>query len=71
MQRSRDHMVQSLQSVGLRPIVRQGSYFLIIDVSDFSEWDQPRWAKCGGLEAARGSAWPLTPREEEAQLARS
>uniref|UniRef100_A0A8W4F9R2 Kynurenine--oxoglutarate transaminase 1 n=1 Tax=Sus scrofa TaxID=9823 RepID=A0A8W4F9R2_PIG len=37
VQRSRDHMVQSLQSVGLRPIVPQGSYFLIIDVSDFSD----------------------------------
>ncbi|XP_013849369.1 kynurenine--oxoglutarate transaminase 1 isoform X1 [Sus scrofa] len=37
VQRSRDHMVQSLQSVGLRPIVPQGSYFLIIDVSDFKK----------------------------------
>uniref|UniRef100_A0A8D1FJ53 Kynurenine--oxoglutarate transaminase 1 n=1 Tax=Sus scrofa TaxID=9823 RepID=A0A8D1FJ53_PIG len=37
VQRSRDHMVQSLRSVGLRPIVPQGSYFLIIDVSDFKK----------------------------------
>ncbi|XP_004392557.1 PREDICTED: kynurenine--oxoglutarate transaminase 1 [Odobenus rosmarus divergens] len=35
MWRSRDHMVRSLQSVGLRPVVPQGSYFLIADISDF------------------------------------
>ncbi|XP_045626969.1 kynurenine--oxoglutarate transaminase 1 isoform X3 [Ursus americanus] len=33
--RSRDHMVRSLQSVGLRPVIPQGSYFLIADISDF------------------------------------
>ncbi|XP_012495330.1 PREDICTED: kynurenine--oxoglutarate transaminase 1 isoform X2 [Propithecus coquereli] len=35
MQRSRDHMIRSLQSVGLRPVIPQGSYFLITDISDF------------------------------------
>ncbi|XP_058380218.1 kynurenine--oxoglutarate transaminase 1 isoform X1 [Diceros bicornis minor] len=34
-QRSRDHVIRSLQSVGLRPIVPQGSYFVITDISDF------------------------------------
>ncbi|XP_011362459.1 kynurenine--oxoglutarate transaminase 1 isoform X2 [Pteropus vampyrus] len=35
VQRNRDHMIQSLQSMGLRPIVPQGSYFLITDISHF------------------------------------
>ncbi|KAM5298536.1 LOW QUALITY PROTEIN: kynurenine--oxoglutarate transaminase 1-like [Ctenodactylus gundi] len=30
-----DHMVRSLQSVGLKPFIPQGSYFLIADISDF------------------------------------
>ncbi|XP_075416787.1 kynurenine--oxoglutarate transaminase 1 isoform X2 [Tenrec ecaudatus] len=34
-QHKRDHMIRSLQSVGLRPIIPQGSYFLIADISDF------------------------------------
>ncbi|XP_007942441.1 kynurenine--oxoglutarate transaminase 1 [Orycteropus afer afer] len=34
-QHKRDHMIKSLQSVGLRPIISQGSYFLIADISDF------------------------------------
>ncbi|XP_012627622.1 kynurenine--oxoglutarate transaminase 1 isoform X1 [Microcebus murinus] len=34
MQRRRDHMIRSLQSVGLQPVVPQGSYFLITDISD-------------------------------------
>ncbi|KAM5259218.1 kynurenine--oxoglutarate transaminase 1 isoform 1-T2 [Hipposideros larvatus] len=34
-QRKRDHMIRSLQSVGLRPIISKGSYFLIADISDF------------------------------------
>ncbi|XP_006900822.1 PREDICTED: kynurenine--oxoglutarate transaminase 1-like [Elephantulus edwardii] len=34
-QHKRDHMVHSLQSVGLRPIISQGSYFLVTDISDF------------------------------------
>ncbi|XP_057404500.1 kynurenine--oxoglutarate transaminase 1 isoform X1 [Balaenoptera acutorostrata] len=35
MQSCRDHMIQSLQSVGLRPVIPQGSYFLITDISEF------------------------------------
>nr|XP_017513787.2 kynurenine--oxoglutarate transaminase 1 isoform X4 [Manis javanica] len=35
MQRNRDRMIRSLQSVGLRPVIPQGSYFLITDISDF------------------------------------
>nr|XP_055126788.1 kynurenine--oxoglutarate transaminase 1 isoform X4 [Symphalangus syndactylus] len=35
MQRCRDHMIRSLQSVGLKPIIPHGSYFLITDISDF------------------------------------
>ncbi|XP_045144450.1 kynurenine--oxoglutarate transaminase 1 [Echinops telfairi] len=34
-QHKRDHMIRSLQSVGMRPIIPQGSYFLIADISDF------------------------------------
>lgn len=37
MQRNRDHMTHSLQSVGLEPVMSHGSYFLIADISDFSE----------------------------------
>nr|KAF6485152.1 hypothetical protein HJG63_007458 [Rousettus aegyptiacus] len=32
---NREHMIRSLQSVGLKPIVPQGSYFLITDISHF------------------------------------
>ncbi|MEJ1271736.1 kynurenine aminotransferase 1 [Cricetulus griseus] len=35
MQLNRDHMIRSLQSVGLKPLIPQGSYFLIADISDF------------------------------------
>ncbi|XP_035115696.1 kynurenine--oxoglutarate transaminase 1 isoform X4 [Callithrix jacchus] len=35
MQRCRDHMIRSLQSVGLKPVIPQGSYFLVTDISDF------------------------------------
>ncbi|KAB1279616.1 Kynurenine--oxoglutarate transaminase 1 [Camelus dromedarius] len=35
IQHNRDHMIRSLQSVGLRPVIPQGSYFLITDISDF------------------------------------
>lgn len=65
VQRSRDHMVRSVQSVGLRPVIPQGSYFFVTDISDFSE-EWPGWAGGGGLEAAQGSAWPLSPREQDA-----
>lgn len=58
--RSRDHMVRSLQSVGLRPVIPQGSYFLIADISDFSECDWPGWARGGvggGGRRWRGGGW--------------
>lgn len=51
MQRRRDHMARSLQAVGLRPVIPQGSYFLITDISDFSEWAWPL------PRAGRGGAW--------------
>ncbi|XP_021564562.1 kynurenine--oxoglutarate transaminase 1 [Carlito syrichta] len=35
MQRNRDHMIRSLQAVGLKPVIPQGSYFLVTDISDF------------------------------------
>ncbi|XP_062937652.1 kynurenine--oxoglutarate transaminase 1 isoform X1 [Cynocephalus volans] len=35
LQRRRDHMIRSLQSVGLKPVIPQGSYFLITDISGF------------------------------------
>ncbi|XP_047380441.1 kynurenine--oxoglutarate transaminase 1 isoform X3 [Sciurus carolinensis] len=35
MQRNRDHMIHSLQTVGLKPVVPHGGYFLIADISDF------------------------------------
>ncbi|XP_072597710.1 kynurenine--oxoglutarate transaminase 1 isoform X4 [Vulpes vulpes] len=37
MQRCRDHMIRSLQSVGLKPVIPQGSYFFIADISDFKK----------------------------------
>lgn len=48
---NREHMIRSLQSVGLKPIVPQGSYFLITDISNFSAWDWPGWT---GLKEAGG-----------------
>lgn len=35
MELNQDHMIRSLQSVGLKPWISQGSYFLIADISDF------------------------------------
>ncbi|XP_049630004.1 kynurenine--oxoglutarate transaminase 1 [Suncus etruscus] len=37
VQHNRDHMIHSLQSVGLRPIKSQGSYFMVVDISDFKK----------------------------------
>nr|XP_044997453.1 kynurenine--oxoglutarate transaminase 1 isoform X3 [Jaculus jaculus] len=34
MQLNRDHMIHSLRSTGFKPVVPQGSYFLIVDISD-------------------------------------
>lgn len=66
IQRCRDHMIQSLQSVGLRPVIPQGSYFLITDISDFSKWARPGGAGAGALEAAQDPARPLSPRKQDA-----
>ncbi|XP_023556111.1 kynurenine--oxoglutarate transaminase 1 isoform X1 [Octodon degus] len=35
LQRRRDHMIRSLQSVGFKPVAPQGGYFLTVDISDF------------------------------------
>lgn len=48
MQQRRDHMVRSLQLVGLRPMTPQGSYFFMADISDFSAWDWPGGTGSGG-----------------------
>lgn len=55
MQRARDHMIHSLQSVGLKPVVPQGSYFFIADISDFSEQEASPAGLCGGW--GRGGRW--------------
>ncbi|XP_056678750.1 kynurenine--oxoglutarate transaminase 1 isoform X2 [Monodelphis domestica] len=36
-QKSRDHMIESLLTVGMRPVIPQGTYFLIADISTFKE----------------------------------
>ncbi|XP_029424586.1 kynurenine--oxoglutarate transaminase 1 isoform X3 [Nannospalax galili] len=71
MQLNRDHMIHSLQSVGLKPLTPQGSYFLIVDISDFKSTmpslpgavDEPydrrfaKWMIKNKVEKAE-SAWP-------------
>ncbi|KAK1334074.1 hypothetical protein QTO34_005074 [Cnephaeus nilssonii] len=52
VQRSRDHMVRSVQSVGLRPVIPQGSYFFVTDISDFSE-EWPAGQGVGGWRPPR------------------
>ncbi|XP_072488719.1 kynurenine--oxoglutarate transaminase 1 isoform X1 [Notamacropus eugenii] len=37
IQKKRDHMINSLQSIGMRTIVPQGTYFLIADISTFKK----------------------------------
>ncbi|XP_036607062.1 kynurenine--oxoglutarate transaminase 1 isoform X2 [Trichosurus vulpecula] len=37
IQKKRDHMINSLQTIGLRPIVPQGTYFLMLDISTFKK----------------------------------
>lgn len=39
-------MIRSLQLVGLKPLQSQGSYFLIADISGFSEWHWPGHSGC-------------------------
>ncbi|XP_068925556.1 kynurenine--oxoglutarate transaminase 1-like [Petaurus breviceps papuanus] len=37
IQKKRDHMMNSLQTIGMKSIVPQGTYFLIADISIFKE----------------------------------
>lgn len=37
LQQKRDWLVQSLDAVGMKPIVPEGTYFLVADISEFSE----------------------------------
>lgn len=37
LQKKRDWLVQSLDAVGMKPIVPEGTYFLVADISQFSE----------------------------------
>lgn len=37
LQQKRDWLVQSLDGVGMKPIVPEGTYFLVADISQFSE----------------------------------
>lgn len=37
LQQKRDRLVQSLLAVGMKPIIPEGTYFLIADLSDFSK----------------------------------
>lgn len=49
LQQKRDWLVQSLDGVGMKPIVPEGTYFLVADISQFSESPAvlPRGAGCG------------------------
>lgn len=49
LQQKRDWLVQSLDGVGMKPIIPEGTYFLVADISPFSESPAvlPRWAGCG------------------------
>lgn len=61
-------MICSLQSVGLKPLIPQGSYFLIADISDFSEWDWPPYSGFGEVSKLAGTQHDLfcCPREQDA-----
>ncbi|KAK0687987.1 KAT1 transaminase, partial [Pygoscelis papua] len=37
LQQKRDWLVQSLDAVGMKPIIPEGTYFLVADISEFSE----------------------------------
>lgn len=38
LQQKRDQLVQSLVAVGMKPIIPEGTYFLVADISEFSEF---------------------------------
>lgn len=56
LQQKRDWLVQSLDGVGMKPIIPEGTYFLVADISQFSESPAvlPRWAGCGGWYCWQG-----------------
>lgn len=37
LQKKRDLLVQSLDAAGMKPIIPEGTYFLLADISNFSE----------------------------------
>lgn len=71
MKLNRDHMIRSLQSVGLQPLIPLGSYFLIADISDFSEWYWPCHPGSGEIAKLAGTQQDLfcCPREQDARPA--
>lgn len=50
MQQKRDQLVQSLVAVGMKPIIPEGTYFLVADISEFSEL-----CSCGAVRAGLSS----------------
>ncbi|XP_074141018.1 kynurenine--oxoglutarate transaminase 1 isoform X4 [Sminthopsis crassicaudata] len=50
VQKRRDHMLNSLQAIGMRPIVPQGTYFLMVDISSFKK-------KMPNLPGSEGEAY--------------
>lgn len=57
LQQKRDYLVQSLAAVGMKPIVPEGTYFLVADISQFSESCGHRSARagCGGSSSRAGT----------------
>uniref|UniRef100_A0A8D0H445 Kynurenine--oxoglutarate transaminase 1 n=1 Tax=Sphenodon punctatus TaxID=8508 RepID=A0A8D0H445_SPHPU len=76
LQQKRDRLVRSLSAVGMKPIVPEGTYFLIADLSEFKvpdlpESDEPydyrfvKWmVKNKGLAAIPVSAFYSTPQKK-------
>ena len=58
LQQKRDWLVQSLDAVGMKPIVPEGTYFLVADISEFSESRGCGFAQAG-LSTGR-AAWSGT-----------
>lgn len=51
LQQKRDWLVQSLDAVGMKPIIPEGTYFLVADISEFS-----KLCSCGFAQAKYGEA---------------
>lgn len=66
MQQKRDRLVQSLVAVGMKPIVPEGTYFLVADISEFSELCSGRVAQAGP-SLGISSAWSHQQGQEPAQ----